>query len=230
MCFGKSGLKDSKEILLGGTLIPIVTSTKFLGIWLDSNLSWDPHLRKLYEKIIRNTNLLKVVKNSFPPHVKKIIYYSHIYSHLVYGILIWGNGLCQSKIDKLQKLQNKSVQLLNENKALHLIYKNERIMRIKEIIKLENMKFGYRKLNNLLPITISRSVSLDANNRDLTKRHKYSTRLKLIPNLPNCQKKGYLDSFLCQWTKDAADVQSSLIQSLNIRLFTKQVKNVILQT
>ena len=87
------------------------------------------------------------------------------------------------------------MQLLDENKSLHLIYKDGRILRIKEIIKLENIKFGYRKINNLLPVTISRSLSMDAKNRDLTKKHKYSTRLKSIPNLPNCQKKGYLDSF-----------------------------------
>ena len=229
MCFGKSVLKDSKNILLGGTLIPIVSTTKFLGVWLDSNLNWDPHLRTLYEKIIRNTNLLRVVKNSFPSHVKKIIYYSHIYSHLMYGILIWGNGLCQSKINKLQKLQNKCVQLIDENKALHLIYKNERILRIKEIIRLENIKFGYRKINNLLPITISRSLSVDAKNRDLTKKHKYNTRLKSIPNLPNCQKKGYLDSFLCQWIKDTSQVQPLLMRTPNMKLFTKQMKNIILQ-
>ena len=148
----------------------------------------------------------------------------------MYGILIWGNGLCHSKINKLQKLQNKCVQLLDENKSLHLIYKDGRILRIKEIIKLENIKFGYRKLNNLLPVTISRSLSMDAKKRDLTKKHKYSTRLKFIPNLPNCQTKGYLDSFLCQWIKDIAQVQPLLLQSSNIKLFTKQMKNVILQS
>ena len=148
----------------------------------------------------------------------------------MYGILILGNGLCQSKINKLQKLQNKCVQLIDKNKVLHLIYKNERILRIKEIIRLENIKLGYRKINNLLPITISRSLSVDAKNRDLTKKHKYSTRLKSIPNLPNCQKKGYLDSFLCQWIKDIAQVQPLLMQSPNMQLFTKRMKNIILQS
>ena len=114
-------------------------------------------------------------------------------------------------------------------KALHLIYKNERILKIKEILRLENIKFGYRKINNLLPITISRSLSVDAKNRDLTKQHKYNTRLKFIPNLPNCQKKGYLDSFLCQWIKDTSHVQPLLMRTPNMKLFTKQMKNTILQ-
>ena len=39
---------------------------KFLGMWLDENLSWSNHVNKLILKISRNSNLIKYNKNNMP--------------------------------------------------------------------------------------------------------------------------------------------------------------------
>ena len=45
-----------------GLYIPEVDSTKFLGIQLDKNLSWDDHITQLVNKLNRNRYLLNISK------------------------------------------------------------------------------------------------------------------------------------------------------------------------
>ena len=40
---------------------------------------------------------------------KKLIYYGHIQSHLTYCLSVWGNLICYTLLNKLQKLQNKCI-------------------------------------------------------------------------------------------------------------------------
>ena len=64
----------------------------------------------------------------------------------------------------------------------HLNVKNCKIPNVNELIKLVNCKLGYRLINKLL--------------------HVYSTRSKVIPNLPVCKDKKYHDSYLVASLRD----------------------------
>ena len=94
--------KRQYKIVIDNNTLPVVMKTKFLGIWIDSLLNWQPHFDQLCLKIIHNTNLLKLSKNHLNMNTKKLIYYAHIYSHLVYGCTTWGNMLNQAQQKKLQ--------------------------------------------------------------------------------------------------------------------------------
>ena len=106
MTFSKNTTTDP-EIKLGNDIIPVVKKTKFLGIWIDSYLNWSSHYDHVVLKISRNQNLMRNCKNLFNMATKKNIYYTHVYSHLVYGCTVWGNMLNKGKLQKLQILQNK---------------------------------------------------------------------------------------------------------------------------
>ena len=47
---------------INNVCLPMVKSTKFLGVWVDSSLHWNEHLSKLILKLKRNLNLLRVSK------------------------------------------------------------------------------------------------------------------------------------------------------------------------
>ena len=69
-------------------------------------------------------------------NTKKLIYYAHIYSHIVYGSTTWGNMLNQSQQKKLQKLQNKGIHLITGKQATRENYQTLKVLRFNEIIKL----------------------------------------------------------------------------------------------
>ena len=77
---------------------------KFLGIWFDNRLKWDQRVNKLVLKIKRNMHLLKSGKNMLNTHAKLIVYYAHIQSHIMYGLSVWGNMICNIIVGKLQKM------------------------------------------------------------------------------------------------------------------------------
>ena len=204
MHFGKSK-EDNQSIKIGSKTLPVVTHTKFLGIWIDSSLSWQQHFDQLCLKIIRNTNLLKVSKNHLNMATKKLIYYAHVFSHLVYGITTWGNMLRSKQIHKLQRLQNKCILLISGTKTIMKEYQSLGIMKIPKLISLQNLKLGFKVQHSQLPIMIKTACVTDANRQKLDKGHSYNTRCKNEPNHPKSKCIWYRSSFL---TKSITEYQA----------------------
>ena len=98
MLFSHKKLLESVSLEMEGIAIPLVEQTKILGIWLDHNLNWKYHMNNLVVKLKRNLNMLKEGTNILNKHSMKLIYYAQIYSHLCYGISLWGNHVSNDNI------------------------------------------------------------------------------------------------------------------------------------
>ena len=125
--------KQSKVdcIISSDSIIQIVEETKFLGVWLDNKLRWKTHVDKLSQKVIRNQNLLRLGKSFLNIHAKRLIYFAQIQTHLNYCLSTWGNMLSNELLNKLQQLQNKSVQLINGKNPTNANYKSLGILCLK---------------------------------------------------------------------------------------------------
>ena len=64
MIFGIKTPKEYKMEIDNHTL-PVVMATKFLGIWIDSELNWKVHYNKLIVKLLQNMHMLRLCKNQF---------------------------------------------------------------------------------------------------------------------------------------------------------------------
>ena len=51
------------SLFLNQELLECVTEFKFLGVILDSKLTWAPHLMKIKQKSFKNINLLKIISS-----------------------------------------------------------------------------------------------------------------------------------------------------------------------
>ena len=216
------------NISVNGIALPDVTCTRFLGIWIDSKLSWSVHLSKLFLKLKRNINMLRIGKHSLTLHARKSIYYAHIYSHLNYGLILWGNMLKQCELNKLQKIQNKCFKLINGEDATPHNYHNQKMLRISEILKLTNAKHGHRIQHSHLPDHVLECGQLDECNHSLEKRHRYNTRHKSSLYLPRSTNSLYRKSFLYQSIADYQNIPSSVKNTSNELIFTKSYKKFLL--
>ena len=171
-------------------------SCKFLGVILDEKLDWTPHINDRILKIKRNKNMLQTSVNCLTPSAKKLIYYGHIHSHLIYCLLVWGNICKKGDLARLSKTQNKCVKLIEPRSDLNTIYSKHKILKLDELIKLEEIKFGYKQINKLLPNKLQYIVDHDSKGLTLTKKHAYNTRNKKIPNCPSGYHHKYRNSFL----------------------------------
>ena len=197
--------------------------TKFLGVWIDNKLSWKKHTTLLVNKIKRNSTLLKNTKALFTKNTLKLIYYAHIYSHLTYGINVWGGMVSKETLNKLQKAQNKCLSLINNKRDLRVL-KNETFLNVTDLICLEHLKLGYRMFNKTLPPKIISLLTTDQNKKSLKKLHNYSTRNKSKLNLPNPKNNNYRRSFLYQTNKEIMLLPEKIITLPTLSAFVSSVK------
>ena len=80
----------SNGVHIRGITIPAVENTKFLGVYLDYKITWTKQTDHLHKKLMANKMLLTNSRNLLSTYCLKSIYYAHIFSHLTYGLLIWG--------------------------------------------------------------------------------------------------------------------------------------------
>ena len=205
------------------TLRP-VDSVKFLGLWLDQNLNWDIHVNKLIAKIKRNMHLLRTPKHLFNKKNLKLIYHAHIQSHIDYGLILWGSMTRQNNLLRVQSVQNKCVEIISGNKSTELNYENLKILKIKELIKMQEIKIGYRLINKILPNKISQQLQSDSKRKSLMKTHTYNTRGKKIPNLPKVSKSNYINSYLYQSIKQFMLLPLTLQNMTTLSLFITNYK------
>ena len=84
---------------------------KYLGIFIDQNLTWKHHIDHVALKISRYVGLLSKLRHPFPTHTLITIYRSLISPHLTYGLLAWGQA-CKSHLEKLLKLQKCALRFI----------------------------------------------------------------------------------------------------------------------
>ena len=90
-------------------------------------------------------------------------------------------------LDRLQKLQNRCIQLNVKTSC-----KNLKNLDINDMITLENYKFGFKLVNNILPVNIVRCAMSDHDGKSLAKTHRYCTRNRNLPNVLKSKKTAYL--------------------------------------
>ena len=104
MIFHKRKKVPNLSIALNNIAITKVDTFNYLGIFLDSNLSWKSHTDMLVLKISTLIGVLHRVKKYFLKSILITIYTSLITPHLNYGLLLWGNR--RSRVNILQKKSN----------------------------------------------------------------------------------------------------------------------------
>ena len=190
--------------------------TKFLRVWIDSCLSWNEHLKQLMIKLKRNLGFLKNSKNVLPKHGMKLLYYAQFYSHLSYGISIWGCMIKKEQLNKISNLQRKAVSLINLNSSVNNVMSEEKILTIDEI--------GHRLLAGTLPINLSRDLKKDHLSNSLIKEHNYDTCHKRDLYLPKARGKTYRDSFLYKCILEYNNLPKSLKSISKMSTFIRLCK------
>ena len=63
-------------------------------------------------------------------------------------------------------------------------FKKEKMLRIHDLIQIENKKLGYQLEKKLLPSNLHNLLWTDSKNKTLQKTHHYNTRDKHLPKFP----------------------------------------------
>ena len=94
------------KIKLNGKILLPSKKIKYLGVYLDENLSGESHCEELIKKLNRANGMLAKANQFVPLNELKNVYHAIFSSHLMYGCQIWTQKLL-SVTDKMSILQKK---------------------------------------------------------------------------------------------------------------------------
>ena len=88
------------------------SSIKYLGVMIDSNLTWHSHIENISKKMSRAIGLLYKIRPFVNIKIMKTLYYALVYPHILYAIEVWGSAGI-TILNRLLVLQKRIVRLLS---------------------------------------------------------------------------------------------------------------------
>ena len=159
MLFSKNIYHGDIHVCIDSTPIEMVNEFKFLGFILDSKLSCEPHIDMLLSKLIGVDYCIRKISDFVPKKCLRTLYYSFFHSNFTYGLSVWGSLLCQSRIDKMCKLQKKVIRHVDkklDTSHCQPIFKHLNILKLNDLVTLENLKLLYRVKHKYAPPPVIR--------------------------------------------------------------------------
>ena len=143
---------------LNGKLIKRVENFVFLGITVNENLSWKPHMLSVLSKIQRNLGIVRKIACFLDRSSLFQLYHSLIMSHIRYGITVWYH----SHIDLRKKIQacaNKFLRMiffLDWDDSVRNLMKEHKLLSVNQIFHLEISKIMQRVVLQTIPSPFTR--------------------------------------------------------------------------
>ena len=133
---------------------------KYLGVLIDSNLSFKYHIEELTKKVARAIGVLYKIKPFVSAKILTNIYYAIIYPFLLYGVVVWGNA-SNVLLKPIHILQKTFVRMATNNDTYFTIHRglahtpplfNQlNLLTIYDIFKLQVAKLVYESVNDIGP-------------------------------------------------------------------------------
>ena len=119
------------KISCDNKLVPKTKIVKFLGLYVDSSVSWKTHIEQMMCKLNRACYAIRYVKHFMSQDILRTIYFSYFHSILSYGIIFWGNSSHSSNIFKIQKKAIRIIMNASIKDSCHQLFKILKILPLK---------------------------------------------------------------------------------------------------
>ena len=218
------------NVKINGKSLEQCTSYKYLGVYIDNNLSWKPHIDYISKKIARACGYLAKIRHSVHIDTLISVYYALVHSYLRYGITTWGNAT-SSVLQPLISLANRAVRIMTfapyGNIDVESIYKYLNILEIPDVFKLETGKFIYKSENGLLLIdSIAKHFQL--RNANATHQHWFRDHGIYLQTISH--EKSYGEkSIQFRGAKLWNDLSGEIRNSDSLKIFQKRLKEFLLE-
>ena len=137
-----------------------INEKKYLGVLINSTLSWKYQITNISKKISRSIGIMYKLRPFLPSNAMKNVYYSLIYSHIIYAIEVWGSAF-NTDLEKILILQKKAPRLLTYNDTFpntpgplcpcNPIFCKLETMKVMDIYRYQVSKFVFKSINSLAP-------------------------------------------------------------------------------
>ena len=105
---------DHPTLQLGARDISSIDPTKFVGVTLDKNLNFKPHINTVLNKMSKSDGVMYRLNQFLLSQTLLSIYYALVYPYLGYGVESW-YSVTKTMSEKVQILQKKIFSIYYQN-------------------------------------------------------------------------------------------------------------------
>ena len=227
--FGSKKMKfvDScNKIKIDNTPIEQVQSTKFLGVIINSRLSWEDHIKAVRNKISKSLGILYKIRYNLSSDTLLSLYQTLIRPYFDYCNIVWASESTVS-LNKLFRLQKKAVRIITFsrwNSHSNPLFTRLRLLTVFDINKYQVCCFVYKALNGLLPTQFQYLFDLNKN------IHSHFTRQNMNIHVLSCRTKTRQYSIKIFGTKLWNSLDKSITASPNFHIFKNRCKAHLLNS
>jgi hypothetical protein len=107
----QSKLVSNLKVVINNKEIRKEKSTNFLGVILDSNLTWELHIQKICNRISSSLFIIKRLSNLIDSDGLLSVYHGIVYPFISYGVMVWGHS-ARKYMKRVFTLQKKVVRCI----------------------------------------------------------------------------------------------------------------------
>jgi len=173
--------------------INMINSTKFLGIILESTLSWRQHIDYINVKLYSLGYIIRSLRGILSLEIVKQIYCSYVHSVLNYGIIFWGSSSYCKTLFITQKRIIRIIMKANVRESCRDMFRELGILTLYSqyiysiLMFVANHKEIFKTNNDLNGLNTRQKLNLHVPSVRLTKVQKgvYYSGIIIYNKLPN---------------------------------------------
>ena len=233
-------LKQNITLKINNKAIKEVKYIRYLGVLLDSTLTWKHHILKVTKTLSKFCGLFYKIRPYVTIKILKMLYNSLIYSQLTYGAEVWTLA-ANSLLNSIFIIQKRLVRIMtfNDRRGENFqyphsdpLFKRLDILKIYDIHKLGLCKFIYKYFHMIIPSNFHNWFTL------VSQVHNYNTRMNYNSETSNNTNTLYvpfrrttyygLKQFKVQASKLWNDLPQLIKQKSTLLQFSNELKSFLI--
>ena len=114
------------KLFIGQQQINQVKQHRVLGVTLDNEFKWLPHLNNVLKSVSRNLYLLSQLRHVADTESLLLFFYGRILPHINYASNVW-DGCADQHMKKLNSLHRRAIKLIHSEKNIPTDQKLEKL-------------------------------------------------------------------------------------------------------
>ena len=214
-------VKNNLNINIDGVNINQVTSAKFLGLYIDEQLTWTNHIRHISSKISKNIGIIRKLSYIVSQHVLTTLYHTLIKPYLTYCNIVWASNYL-SRLKPLEILQKRIIRIVCSTDRLastSVLFKQLNLLKLRDINIVQIAQFMYRYNHRLLPATFDNYFVLNSMVHEHNTRSSIRSKYHMPIVRTNNRKFSIKFSGPNTWNNTSYDMLSAIfLSNLKIKL------------
>lgn len=224
MFFSKSANKDPEPaVLVAGRKLLVVNEYKYLGIVIDSQLTFKTQVKKVVNRIKFNLNNFRYIRNNLTTEASKLYMHAMILSHINYCLTSW-TQTSRTTLQPVERLYKQALKTLDKKSNYYHhcnILVKYGFLNWENMIKFANMLLAYKIFHGLAPPPLSEFIK---QNQVTSTRASARGDCKIPYRKTSFAQLGFSYQAAHTWNS----IPSELRNNTNINHFTKSIKQWLL--